>query len=124
MPEPRTIRVFLSAVSDEFRTYRDLLRSDLTRQNVEVKVQEDSKDLGGVTLEKLDAYIKLCDAVVHLIGDMSGTAARKLSTEAILRKYPGLPKNSLHLARLWRRVIPSRTRSGRLGLRFIIIRCC
>jgi hypothetical protein len=45
MPEPRTIRVFLSAVSDEFRAYRDLLGSDLTRQNVEVKVQEDFKDL-------------------------------------------------------------------------------
>src|SRR5262245_52845512 len=92
MPEPRTIRMFLSAVSDEFRAYRDLLRSDLTRQNVEVKVQEDFKDLGGVTLEKLDAYISLCDAVVHLIGDMTGAAAHILSTEAILRKYPGLPK--------------------------------
>ena len=92
MPEPRTIRVFLSAVSDEFRTYRDLLRSDLTRQNVEVKVQEDFKDLGDVTLEQLDAYIKLCDAVVHLVGDLTGAAASKLSTEAILSKYPGLPR--------------------------------
>src|SRR3984893_17399476 len=90
--EPRTIRVFLSAVSDEFRAYRDLLRSDLMRQNVEVKVQEDFKDLGGVTLEKLDDYIKLCDAVVHLVGDMTGAAARKLSSEAILGKYPGLPR--------------------------------
>src|ERR1700719_1885649 len=123
MPGPRTIRVFLSAVSDEFRAYRDLLRSDLTRQNVEVKVQEDFKDLGGVTLEKRDDYIKLCDAVVHLVGDMTGAAARKLSSEAILRKYPGCPKNSLHLARLWRSVSPSHIRSGRPGSRFIIARC-
>jgi hypothetical protein len=34
------VRVFLSTVSDEFRAYRDQLRGDLTRHNVEVKVQE------------------------------------------------------------------------------------
>jgi hypothetical protein len=36
-------KIFLSTVSDEFRAYRDQLRSDLTRHNVEVKVQEDFK---------------------------------------------------------------------------------
>ena len=46
-----SVRIFLSTVSDEFRAYRDQLRSDLTRHNVEVKVQEDFKDSGGVTLE-------------------------------------------------------------------------
>ena len=51
---------FLSTVSDEFRVYRDQLRSDLTRHNVEVKVQEDFKDLGGDTLDKLDVYIAHC----------------------------------------------------------------
>jgi hypothetical protein len=71
-----SVRVFLSAVSDEFRAYRDQLRGDLTRHNVEVKVQEDFKDLGGVTLEKLDDYSKQCDAVVHLAGDMTGASAR------------------------------------------------
>jgi hypothetical protein len=44
------VRIFLSTVSDEFRDYRDQLRHDLTRHNVEVKVQEDFKDLGTVTL--------------------------------------------------------------------------
>jgi Tetratricopeptide repeat len=38
---------FLSAVSNEFGDYRDQLRSKLTRHNVEVKIQEDFKDLGG-----------------------------------------------------------------------------
>ncbi len=33
-------KIFLSTVSDEFRAYRDQLRSDLTRHNVEVKVQD------------------------------------------------------------------------------------
>jgi hypothetical protein len=70
------VRIFLSAVSDEFADYRDQLRSDLTRHNVEVKVQEDFKDYGSVTLDKLDLYITTCDAVVHLIGDMTGSDAK------------------------------------------------
>jgi hypothetical protein len=43
-----SVKIFLSAVSDEFSAYRDLLRSDLTRHNVEVKVQEDFKDYGAL----------------------------------------------------------------------------
>ena len=70
-----SVKIFLSTVSDEFRPYRDQLRADLTRHNVEVKVQEDFKDLGGDTLDKLDVYIAHCDAVVHLVGDMTGAAA-------------------------------------------------
>jgi hypothetical protein len=64
-PNPMPVRIFLSAVSDEFADYRDQLRSDLTRHNVEVKVQEDFKDYGSVMLDKLDLYITACDAVVH-----------------------------------------------------------
>src|ERR1700730_8135734 len=82
------VRIFLSAVSDEFADYRDQLRSDLTRHNVEVKVQEDFKDYGSVTLDKLDLYITTCDAVVHLIGDMTGSDAKPASTNFILSKYP------------------------------------
>jgi hypothetical protein len=82
-----SIRVFLSAVSDEFRPYRDQLRSDLTRHNVEVKVQEDFKDLGGDTLDKLDTYIAHCDAVVHLVGEMCGSAPGERERAALLRKH-------------------------------------
>jgi hypothetical protein len=85
------VRIFLSTVSDEFRDYRDQLRHDLTRHNVEVKVQEDFKDLGTVTLNKLDVYITNCDAVVHLVGDMTGAAAKPESTKSMLAKYPDLP---------------------------------
>jgi len=91
MVASQTVRIFLSTVSDEFRAYRDRLRCDLTCPNVEVKVQEDFKDQGGVTLENLDVYIKACDAVVHLVGDMTGAGAGKPSTKAILAKYPDLP---------------------------------
>ena len=70
--------------------YRDQLRADLTRHNVEVKVQEDFKDLGGDTLDKLDIYISHCDAVVHLVGDMTGSYPGERGVSALLAKYPDL----------------------------------
>jgi hypothetical protein len=85
-----SVRIFLSAVSDEFQDYREQLRHDLTRQNVEVKIQEDFKDLGTATLGKLNTYIKACDAVVHLVGEMTGAMAKDASTTAILEKNRGL----------------------------------
>ena len=78
------ISVFLSTVSDEFRAYRDQLVHDLTRHNVSVKVQEDFKDLGGDTLDKLDVYVAVCDAVVHLLGDMCGAAADERQQRALI----------------------------------------
>jgi len=85
------ISVFLSTVTDEFRSYRDLLVHDLTRHNVAVKVQEDFKDLGGDTLDKLDVYIAHCDAVVHLVGAMCGAAADEGQQRALLAKHADLP---------------------------------
>jgi tetratricopeptide (TPR) repeat protein len=85
-----SVKVFLSTVSDEFRAYRDQLRKDLTRPNVDVKVQEDFKDLGGDTLDKLDVYIESCDAVVHLVGDMTGSAPLDRDVDALLAKHPDL----------------------------------
>jgi hypothetical protein len=85
-----SVKIFLSTVSDEFRAYRDALRSELTRHNVEIKVQEDFKDLGGDTLDKLDVYIANCDAVVHLIGNMTGSAPDELALNALRAKYPGM----------------------------------
>ena len=81
------ISVFLSTVSDEFRAYRDQLVHNLTRQNVAVKVQEDFKEVGDDTLDKLDTYIAECDAVVHLVGDMCGAGAADAPQRALLRKH-------------------------------------
>jgi hypothetical protein len=86
-----SVKIFLSTVSDEFRRYRDLVRTDLTRHNVEVKVQEDFKDLGGETLDNLDVYIAHCDAVVHLVGDMTGSYPGERGLGALVAKYPDLP---------------------------------
>jgi tetratricopeptide (TPR) repeat protein len=87
---PMAISVFLSTVSDEFRAYRDQLVHDLTRHDVALKVQEDFKDLGGDTLDKLDVYIAHCDAVVHLVGDMCGAAADDRQQRALIAKHPDL----------------------------------
>src|ERR1700678_2534115 len=85
-----SVKVFLSTVSDEFRSYRDQLRADLRRHNVEVAVQETFKDLGGDTLDKLDVYIAHCKAVVHLVGDMTGSAPHPRDVTQLLAKYPDL----------------------------------
>jgi hypothetical protein len=87
---PMSAKIFLSTVSDEFLAYRDQLRFDLTRHNVEVKVQEDFKDFGGDTLDKLDVYIAHCDAVVHLTGDMTGSDPGEHALGALREKYPDL----------------------------------
>src|SRR5262249_17048719 len=85
-----SVKLFLSTVSDEFDVYRDQLRPDLTRHHVEVKVQEDFKDLGRGTLDELDTYIAACDAVVHLVGDMTGAAPGKRDVNALLAKHSDL----------------------------------
>lgn len=84
------IIIFLSTVSAEFRSYRDALRHDLERPNVTVKVQEDFIATGMETLDKLDDYISKCDAVVHLIGDMTGAMAQSPSLSIINQRYPDI----------------------------------
>src|SRR5208337_5249610 len=83
-----SVRLFLSCVSDEFGVYRDALRKELTRPNVEVKIQEDFKALGGDTLEMLEDYIEQCEAVVHFLGDMTGSAPPASSVEDLLQRRP------------------------------------
>lgn len=83
-----TVQIFLSSVSAEFRSYRDALRHDLDRPNVTVKVQEDFIATGTETLDKLDGYIRQCDAVIHLVGDMTGALAQAPSVAVIRQRYP------------------------------------
>jgi hypothetical protein len=82
------IRVFLSCVIDEFAADRDALRHELTGKTVEVKVQEDFVSFGGDTLSKLDAYIDACDAVIHLVGAMTGDVPPLPSVAEFLRVHP------------------------------------
>ena len=84
------VQLFLSCVSDEFGVYRDALRSALTRPNVEVKIQEDFKAPGGDTPMKFEAYIRRCEAVVHFVGDMTGSAPPAFSVDELLARRPDL----------------------------------
>jgi hypothetical protein len=90
-------------VSAEFLSYRELLRHLLTRPDVEVKVQEDCIVSGDETLEMLDTYIRGCDGVIHLVGDMTGAMAKPQSVAAMATAYPavgapatGWPEPELH----------------------------
>ena len=84
------VQLFLSCVSDEFGGYRDALRGALARPNVEVKIAEDFKALGGDTLSVLEAYIAQCEAVVHFVGDMTGSAPRDYAVNELLARCPDL----------------------------------
>ena len=72
MSDSRCKRLFLSAVSVELGSYRKRLAKDLRRPNLDVRVQKDFIVTGATTLEKLDDYIRICDGVVHLVGDAAG----------------------------------------------------
>jgi hypothetical protein len=82
------VQIFLSTVSAEFQSYQDALRGDLDRPNVTVKVQEDFIATGRETLDKLDTYIRECNAVIHLVGDMTGALAQPPSVAVIRQRYP------------------------------------
>jgi hypothetical protein len=84
------VKLFLSCVSDEFGDDRDALRRALTRQNVEIKIQEDFKPQGGDTLRMLQEYIEGCDTVVHFAGEMAGSAPTTSSVDDLLRRRPKL----------------------------------
>lgn len=90
MSNAQPVKLFLSTVSQEFRSYRDALRSKLQRPNVTVHIQEDFIATGSETLDKLDLYIKACDAVIHLIGDRTGAFAEPETSQALRTRYPDL----------------------------------
>jgi Domain of unknown function (DUF4062) len=85
-----SVKLFLSTVSEEFRSYRDALGSKLQRPNVTVHVQEDFIPTGTETLDKLDLYIKDCDAVVHLVGDRTGAWAKEPTLQTLKAHYTDL----------------------------------
>jgi hypothetical protein len=81
------MRIFLSAVSIQFKECRDALASDLRAVGAQVAVQEDFQQQGGTLLEKLERYITSCDRVIALIGDAYGWEPDPVTT-------PGHPRGS------------------------------
>ena len=66
------MKIFLSAVSGQFKACRDALASDLRAVGAQVAVQEDFQQHGGTLLLKLEKYIAGCDRVITLVGDAYG----------------------------------------------------
>jgi tetratricopeptide (TPR) repeat protein len=84
------LQLFLSTVSAEFRNYREVLRHNLNLPDVTIQIQEDFIASGVPTLEKLDLYIRQCDAVIHLVGDGLGSQAKPRSLAYLNERYPEL----------------------------------
>src|ERR1700722_8599492 len=99
-------QLFLSTVSSEFQSYRELLAGDLKRPNLDVKTQEDFLTTGGHTLGKLDDYIRHCDAVIHLIGKATGSVPEEPAVAALLAKYPDLGTRLPPLAEAFKKPQP------------------
>lgn len=85
-----TVQLFLSAVTEEFRSYRDALRTRLHRPNVAVQVQETFIATGTETLDKLDLYIKGCDAIIHLVGSRTGAFPPPNAIQELKARYPDI----------------------------------
>jgi tetratricopeptide (TPR) repeat protein len=84
------IQLFLSTVSEEFKGYREELRRNLNLPDVTIQIQEDFIAGGVPTLDKLDLYIRECDAVIHLVGDGLGSRAKPRSLAYLNDHYPDL----------------------------------
>ncbi len=91
-------KLFLSAVSSEFESYRKLLAGDLKRPTLDVAVQEDFGVTGRSTLQKLDDYIRACDGVVHLIGKATGAVPEAIAVRDLLARYPDFARRVPSLA--------------------------
>lgn len=119
-----SVRLSLSTVSAEFLSYRERLRHLLTRPYVDVKVQKDFIATGDEILEMLDTYVQCCDAVIHLVGDITGAMAKPQSVAAIAARYPDLARQ-LPLADFLRPEGPCLSNTpGRPGWPFGMAKSC
>jgi tetratricopeptide (TPR) repeat protein len=90
-------RIFISTVSNEFKTCREQLALDLRFPDVDVQTQEQNITqlaAGQTILIKLDDYIAQCDAVIHLIGQQTstdGSPASKAAVDDLLGRHADLP---------------------------------
>ena len=81
-------RIFISCVSGEFGAYRVELAKYFRRADCDVRVQEDFAQVPEDTIQKLDAYIRNCDAVVHILGKGCGAFADDAAVAAYLSEEP------------------------------------
>ncbi len=91
-----TINLFISAVSDEFKSFREELHKYLSRPGVRVEEQQGFIRNGFPILTELNDYVAKCDAVIHLAGDRTGSARDDgipgpENRQALLDLLPDLP---------------------------------
>ena len=77
------MKIFLSAVSAQFKGCRDALASDLRAIGCEVRVQEDFQQGPRTLIERLEEYVAQCDRVIALVGDAYGFEASGDAVPAI-----------------------------------------
>ena len=91
------MKIFLSCVSSEFKSYRLKLANHLGAVkggSIEIKVQEDFQQGGFTLLDQLADYVRDCDAVIHLVGEACGARPGKEHVRAFLApkgQAAGLP---------------------------------
>jgi hypothetical protein len=82
------MKIFLSCVSTEFKSYRLKVANQLGAlpgHPYEVKVQEDFQQGGHTLLEHLADYVRDCDLVIHLVGDASGARPTPEHEQSFIR---------------------------------------
>lgn len=84
------LHFLISAVSNEFGSYRPELRHYLDYHNVTAKIQEDFPTDGVATLETLATFVGNCEAVVHLVGQQTGYTVNASSMAWLQQAYPKL----------------------------------
>ena len=92
------MKVFLSCVSTEFKSYRLKLANQLGALKdhpCEVKVQEDFQQGGFTLLDKLADYIRECDLVIHLAGDACGARPTPEHVRALFNSLSDAPPDPL-----------------------------
>jgi len=88
MEERASMKIFLSCVSTEFKSYRLKLANQLGALKghpYEVKVQEDFQQGGHILLESLADYVRKCDLVIHLVGEASGARPTQEHEQSLLQ---------------------------------------
>jgi hypothetical protein len=65
-------KIFISAVTAQFKKCRDELASDLRAQDFQVRVQEDFRQGPHTLIERIEEYVAECDRVIAIVGDAYG----------------------------------------------------
>jgi tetratricopeptide (TPR) repeat protein len=92
------MKVFLSGVSTEFKSYRLRLANQLGALKdhpYEIKVQEDFQQGAYTLLHRLSDYIRECDLVIHLAGDACGVRPTAEHVQALYRSLGEAPPDPL-----------------------------